>query len=92
VESTKQRIRLNGLGLRLEETMQSSLHDIVQGLMVARLHANRMAEQWPHHAGTLKAFDSNLTELQRTLLKRLRQEGLYGREPYEVEEEPPVES
>ena len=72
--------------------MQSSLHDIVQGLMLAKIHASRMAEQWPHHAGTLQVFNHDLTDVQRRLLKQLRLEGLYGREPYEVEEEGPSES
>lgn len=51
-----------------------------------------MAEQWPHHAGTLQVFNHDLTDVQRRLLKQLRLEGLYGREPYEVEEEGPSES
>ena len=71
--------------------MQSSLHDIVNGLMVARTHATLMAEQWPHHARTLTSFHGEVTELQRKLVAQLRREGLYGREPYEVEEEPAVD-
>ena len=74
----------------VEAVMQSSLHDIIQGLSVARTHASLMAEQWPHHAPTLMNFHTELMELQRKLVAQLRREGLYGRTPYEVEDEPPV--
>lgn len=54
--------------------MKATLHQIVQGLSVARLHATRMAEQWPHHAPTLMNFHTELMELQLRLVAELRQD------------------
>ena len=77
---------------RMEDIMQSSLHDIVNGLMIARTHATLMAEQWPHHARTLNNFHAEITQVQYRLVSQLRREGLYGRDPYEAEGDQPVES
>jgi len=72
--------------------MESSAHDIINGLMKARIHAERMAEQWPHHADTLLKFEKDARTLGMNLWRQLAREGLYGREPYEVpeQEEPPL--
>ena len=69
--------------------MESSLHDIVQGLMMARIHAESMAERWPHHAGTLITFKEEVQKLRSKLVSQLAREGLYGREPYEFEADTP---
>ena len=69
-----------------EARRRSSLHDIVQRLMMGRLHAEWMATGWPHHAGTLNKFIADCGELQRQLVNQLRREGLYGREPVEPDD------
>ena len=63
--------------------MDSSLHDIVQGIMIAGIHADRMAERWPHHANTLVNFHEEVNALRAKLIRQLAREGLYGREPYD---------
>jgi hypothetical protein len=78
------------MSMMREDTMQSSLHDIVTGLMLARMHATLMAEQWPHHSQTLTTFHAEVAKLQRGLVRQLCREGLYGRAPFEVEEDEPA--
>jgi hypothetical protein len=70
--------------------MESSAHDVINNLMLAGIHAERMAEQWPHHADTLLKFEKDARTLGMNLWKQLAREGLYGREPYDVsdQEEP----
>jgi hypothetical protein len=67
--------------------MGSSAHDIIHNLMQARIHAQRMAEQWPHHANTLLKFEKDARTLGLNLWRQLAREGLYGREPYDVSEQ-----
>lgn len=70
--------------------MESSAHDVINNLMLAGIHAGRMAERWPHHADTLLKFEKEARTLGINLWRQLAREGLYGREPYEILEEDPL--
>jgi hypothetical protein len=49
---------------------QSILHDVVNGLTMARGHAMRMAEQLPHQATTLETFSKELGRSETKLALR----------------------
>jgi hypothetical protein len=70
--------------------MQSGQHEIIQGLMTARIHAQLIAEQWPANALTLNNFHAELMQIQLRLVDQLGREGLHGREPIRVDDGPPI--
>lgn len=48
--------------------MESTLHDIVQGAMIAGIHAERMSKSQPNHAKSLKKFIKESKRIQRELI------------------------
>ncbi len=59
--------------------------------MRSKVIAEIMAEGWPHHATTLHNFIGELDLLRGKLIKQLRREGLYGREPFEIDDGYPAD-
>jgi hypothetical protein len=55
--------------------MDSTLHDIVHGVMIiAKVHAERMADTQPQHAKSLKKFSAALDRLRKEVVANVRSE------------------
>ena len=54
--------------------MDSTLHDIVNGVMIAKVHAERMADQHPQHARSLKKFSVALERLRKEVVPHVLSE------------------
>ena len=55
----------------MEGGMESTLHDIVHGVTIARVHAEMMAEQQPQHAKSLKKFAVGLDRLRKEVVAHI---------------------
>ena len=54
--------------------MDSTLHDIVHGVMIAKVHAERMADTQPQHVKSLKKFSAALERLPKEVVANARSE------------------
>lgn len=54
--------------------MNSTLHDVVHGLMLAKVHAERMADAQPQHAKSLKKFSVALERLRKEVVAKVLSE------------------
>ena len=57
-----------------EGSAPSSLHDIVNGLMVARMMASIMAEHHPEKSDTLTRFEEGLEHAHEEFIRKVRPE------------------
>jgi hypothetical protein len=54
--------------------MEATLHDIVNALMVARTHAESMADHYSEYRGALLRFTQEVGRVQRDLIMKVRSE------------------
>jgi hypothetical protein len=52
--------------------MDTTLHDIVHWLTIARAQAQLFAEQHPEHYSSVQRFEQELQRAQRELISRIR--------------------
>jgi hypothetical protein len=54
--------------------MDSTLHDIVNNVIQAKVHAERMADVRPQHAKSLKKFSAALERLRKEVVANILSE------------------